>query len=149
MRVMQVTELRQKLAETLEQVAESREPVEIRRHDHSVAIVVPSPELPARRAKPSLDLDQISRFCRRHEIKSFALFGSILRDDFDEESDVDVLVDLGERQVSFHEYCDMLESLELMFGRKVDLLERNIIPQLNPRRGSAISSTAKVIYEAA
>jgi predicted nucleotidyltransferase len=72
-----------------------------------------------------IDLDAIARFCKKHQVKTFAPFGSILRDDFDEDSDVDVLVDLDGRHLKFHEECRMLDELELVFRRKVDSIPTN------------------------
>lgn len=146
---MQTTDLRQNLSETLDRLASDREPVEIRRHDHPVAVLLPSPGLPPGKKKPVLDLDAVASLCRRRSIKSFALFGSVLRDDFDESSDVDVLIDLGNRHVTFREECDLLDELEAMLGRRVDLIERKMLPQINPRRRSSIEDSAKVIYEVA
>lgn len=148
MKTMQATMLRQNLAETLEGVAQRREPVAIYKHGRSVAVLVPSPELPPGKKKPVIDLDAISSFCRRHDVRKFSLFGSILRDDFDEESDVDVLVDLGGRHIDVHVMFRMIDELEVMFGRKVDMIEESNLPQVNPRRRSAITTTARVIHEA-
>lgn len=67
--------------------------------------------------------DKIKEFCQRHYIQKLALFGSILRDDFTKESDIDVLVEFepGAR-VGFFELYDMEQELSGMFGgRKVDI----------------------------
>lgn len=151
MKVMQATDLRKGLFETLDRVAKDREPVEILRFKRSIAVLWPSPGLPANKRKPSIDLDAIAEFCKRHEVKSFALFGSVLRNDFDEKSDVDVLVDLDGRRVKFHEECRMLDELEVIFGRKVDMVSVETVdsPQMNPHRRASIQATARVIYHAA
>jgi len=148
MKTMQATDLRQNLAETLERIAIDREAVAIQKHGRPVAILVPSPNLPPSRRKPVIDLDAISSFCRKHDVRKFSLFGSILRDDFDEQSDVDVLVDLGERHIDIHVMFQMIDELKVMFGRKVDMIEQSSLPQINPHRRSSILSTSKVIYEA-
>lgn len=64
---------------------------------------------------------KISEFCRRNRIKKLALFGSVLRDDFRPNSDVDVLVEFGsEARVGFFELYDMEQELsEILGGRKV------------------------------
>jgi Predicted nucleotidyltransferases len=150
MKTMQATDLRRNLFRSLEEIAATRSPVEILRFKRSVAILTPSPELPAERRKPLVDLNAIARFCKDHQIKSFALFGSILRDDFDEHSDVDVLIDLQGRRLKFHEECGMLDELEIIFGRKVDMVQTDILnsPRMNEHRKLAITSTAKVVYDA-
>ena len=92
--------------------------------------------------------DRLAEFCRRHHIRRLSLYGSILRDDFDDQSDVDVLLDLNGRRLKFHESCQMLDELELMFGRKVDMVEKDVLslPHVNPRRQTAITSSAQVVY---
>jgi len=150
MKTMQATELRQDIYGALERVASTREPVEILKHNRAVATLYPSTNLPAGRRKPLIDLDAISSFCKRHRVQSFAFFGSILRDDFDEKSDVDVIVDVRGRCLGFHEECRMVEELETMFGRKVDMLPAHYLdsPQMNKHRSASISKAAKVVYDA-
>jgi uncharacterized protein len=67
--------------------------------------------------------DKIADFCRQNHIRRLSLFGSVLRDDFGEESDVDVLVEFESGSVpGFFGLFDMEEELSsLMGGRKVDL----------------------------
>ena len=150
MKSIQATELRKDLFETLDRLAAEREPVEILRFKRPIAVLAPSPSLPAGKRKPLIDLDAIARFCKKHQVKSFALFGSILRDDFDEHSDVDVLVDLDGRHLKFHEECRMLDELELVFGRKVDMVQAGSLasPKMNRHRRASIATTAKVVYDA-
>jgi predicted nucleotidyltransferase len=78
----------------------------------------------------AIDPDQIAAFCRRWNITEFALFGSVLREDFQPDSDVDVLVTFapGTRQ-RLADLLDMQEELEALFGRKVDLVERAAVEQ--------------------
>ena len=73
--------------------------------------------------------DAIARLCRLHAVRSLELFGSILRDDFDPgRSDVDVLVEFEPQATnSFANFLDLKESLEALFGRSVDLVERRAI----------------------
>jgi len=66
--------------------------------------------------------DKIAEFCRRHAIAKLSLFGSILRDDFGPDSDVDVLVEFGpEGTPSLLDLGGMLMELTEMFGRQADL----------------------------
>jgi prevent-host-death family protein len=147
---IQATTLRRELFETLDRLAAEHEPVEIVRFKRPVAVLAPAPSLPASRRKPRIDLDAIAHFCKKHQVKTFALFGSILRDDFDKHSDVDVLVNLDGRHLKFHEECRMLDELELIFGRKVDMVEAASLasPKMNRHRRASIATTAKVAYDA-
>jgi len=146
MQTMCATHLRKKLFDTLARIAENREPVEITIDNRSIAALVPSTGLPPTRRKPLLDLDAISAFCRKHQVKSFALFGSILRDDFNEESDVDVLLDVDGRSLEFHESCSMIDELETMFGRKVDMATDSDLKRANRYRRESIQSASQEIY---
>lgn len=63
----------------------------------------------------------IADFCRRHHIQQLSFFGSILRDDFRPESDVDVLVEFEPGRAPGWEFFDMETELSSVLGRKVDL----------------------------
>ncbi len=69
----------------------------------------------------SVDKRQLADFCHKHRIRRLAFFGSVLRDDFRPDSDVDVLVEfeLGHR-VGFS-FFQIQEELSKMLGRRVDL----------------------------
>lgn len=151
MRTINTTDLRKDLFKEIVRVSTSGTPIEILHHGDPVAIVMPCPNLPRTRRKPAIDLDSIASFCRRHHARSFALFGSILRDDFDERSDVDVLIDLAAEHLDFHEECRMVEELEALFGRKVDLVvKRDVESHLtNPHRRNSILNSAREIYREA
>jgi predicted nucleotidyltransferase len=72
-----------------------------------------------------VDRAEIERFCQRWKIREFSFFGSVLRDDFRPDSDVDVLVDFApEAQWSLFDLGEMTEDLRDLFGRDVDLLTR-------------------------
>ena len=69
-----------------------------------------------------VDRDQIAAFCRKHGIRALSLFGSVLRDDFQPYSDVDVLVEFEpEAMVGLFEFTEMEFELSDVFGRPVDL----------------------------
>jgi len=63
----------------------------------------------------------ISAFCRRHHIRWLSLFGSVLRDDFTPESDVDVLVEFEPGHTPGWEFVSMADELTEILGRGVDL----------------------------
>lgn len=69
----------------------------------------------------SIPEDKIADFCRRHHIRRLALFGSVLRDDFGPESDVDVLVEFEEGHVPGLAFFAMEAELSEIIRRKVDL----------------------------
>jgi predicted nucleotidyltransferase len=65
--------------------------------------------------------DKIADFCRRHHIRQLALFGSILRDDFGPDSDIDVLVEFDPNHIPGLAFFGMDLELSEILGRKVDL----------------------------
>jgi hypothetical protein len=73
-------------------------------------------------ARIPIESDQIAEFCRRNQIDRLAFFGSVLRDDFGPDSDVDVLVEFepGAR-VGFFAIARMQDELSAILGRPVDL----------------------------
>jgi len=89
------------------------------------------------------DKEELREFCRRWKITEFSLFGSVVRDDFGPESDVDVMVRFAEDgDWSLFDIVHMENDLAEIFGRPVDLCEREAIEESrNPyRRGSILSS---------
>ena len=101
-------------------------------------------------ARIPIDRNKIAEFCRRWKITEFALFGSVLRDDFRPDSDVDVLVTFApDAEWSLFDMVDMQDELEKTFGRKVDLVSRRgIEASRNYLRRKAILSSAEVIHVA-
>lgn len=92
-----------------------------------------------------LPLSKIEAFCQRWHIKEMALFGSVLRQDFRPDSDVDVLISFGpENRLTLANRLDMMDELAEIFGRRVDLVDKRHIR--NPFRKHAILKTKKVIY---
>lgn len=65
--------------------------------------------------------ERIAEFCRRHHIKKLAVFGSALRSDFRDESDIDVLVEFEPDHVPGLAFFTMQDELSGILGRKVDL----------------------------
>lgn len=95
----------------------------------------------------AIDESAIRSFCVKWKVREFSFFGSVLREDFGPESDVDVLVSFGENSgVGLWEMSDMLDELEEMFGRKVDLVEKEGLR--NPFRKHAILNGREVVYAA-
>ena len=69
----------------------------------------------------AIDRSDLAEFCRQHHIRRFALFGSVLRDDFKPESDVDVLVEFQTGHVPGFAFFDLQEELGRLLGRRVDV----------------------------
>ena len=94
-----------------------------------------------------IDKDKIMAFCQKWKIVEFAVFGSVLRDDFRPDSDVDVLVTFASGGgITFDNRVDMLDELQAIFGREVDLVEKKAID--NPFRRHSILKTREVLYAA-
>ena len=95
-------------------------------------------------AKIPIDQEKISEFCRRHHIRKLALFGSVLREDFQPGSDVDVLVEFAPGQVVGLRLIQMQEELSrLLGGYKVDLVTPKF---LNRRIRDQVLADAQVQY---
>lgn len=96
----------------------------------------------------SLPLDKIEEFCQRWQITELALFGSVLRDDFSPESDIDILVTFDENfKRGLDETLQIQEELEGLFGRQVDLIIKSAIARSdNWLRRQYILNSAQVIY---
>jgi len=100
--------------------------------------------------KLNLPDEKIAEFCRKWNVVEFALFGSVLRDDFRPDSDVDVLVSFApDSRVSLFDWPDMQDELQAIFGRPVDLLTRRGVEKSeNPFRRKSILDSARVVYAA-
>jgi len=90
--------------------------------------------------------DAIAAFCRRWKIARFSLFGSVLRKDFQPDSDVDVLISFQrDAEWSLWDWSEMVEELQALVGRDVDVIEESGLR--NPFRRHEILRTREVIYE--
>ncbi len=74
------------------------------------------------RAKVDVSREELAAFRRRHHIRMLSFFGSVLRDDFRPDSDVDVLVEFEPGHVPGFEFIDIQDELSALLGRPVDLL---------------------------
>ena len=97
-----------------------------------------SPRLPIPR-------DEIAAFCRKHGIRRFSLFGSVIRDDFGPDSDVDVLAEFrpGVRY-SLFDLVDMEDELSEIVGRKVGIVE---FEALRPWMQEEVARSMELFYE--
>lgn len=100
--------------------------------------------------KIDINRKAVADFCRRWRIVELAIFGSALREDFRDQSDVDVLVTF-ESGVHWetNQWLEMTRELEVLFGRKVDLVDRRLVEQSrNYIRRKHILSRLERIYVA-
>lgn len=102
--------------------------------------------------RPNLDIpkEKIAEFCQKWKIVELSLFGSVLRDNFRPDSDVDMLVTFApDAEWSLFDHVAMEEELSEIFGRKVDMVSRRAIERSeNYIRRKAILGTAQPYYVA-
>ena len=98
----------------------------------------------------SIPHTEISAFCQRWNVVEFALFGSVLRDDFTPKSDIDVLLTFAPGVVyTFKDLAAMEIELSAIFHRRVDVVDKDAVrASPNYIRRRAILSSAEVIYAA-
>jgi len=100
-----------------------------------------------RQIRIKLPQKKIEDFCLKWKISEMALFGSVLSDEFHPDSDIDVLVSFKEDDGwGLFDFVDMIDELQTIFGRKVDLVEKDSLR--NPFRRRAILDNNEVIYAA-
>jgi len=90
--------------------------------------------------------DKIADFCRKHRIRRLALFGSILRDDFTPDSDIDVLVEFEPGATPGFGFITVQDELSKIIGRRVDL---NTPQCLSKYFRDAVQREAMELYDAA
>ena len=93
---------------------------------------------------------QMDSFCRRWQVSELALFGSVVREDFGPDSDVDVLIQFHpQARHTLFDMARMEEELSRIFGRDVDLVDRTAVEQSrNHIRREAILQSAEAIHAA-
>lgn len=95
-----------------------------------------------------INLQRIIDLCRKHKVKTLAVFGSILTERFNDDSDVDLLVDFEPVDLDTFDYVgnyfDFRDSLERLFNRTVDLIEYG--NNLNPIFKASVDKKKQVIY---
>lgn len=94
--------------------------------------------------------NQLAEFCQRWKVTEFAFFGSVLRNDFRPDSDVDVLVTFSpDAGWGLFDHVKMQDELSLIFGRTVDLVSKRAIEKShNWIRKQSILESAEVYYAA-
>jgi hypothetical protein len=95
----------------------------------------------------SVDRDRIADFCRRWKVTEFTVFGSVVRDDFRPDSDIDVLVTFAPNATwNAFDIVEMKEALEALLARRLDMVERGAVR--NPIRIGAMLRDSELIHAA-
>ena len=97
---------------------------------------------------PQIDIDrvQLEKLCRKYGIRRLSLFGSVIRDDFDDQSDVDILVEFMPQVKVGLSFFSLQNELAQILDRRVDLSTPGF---LSARIRDRVASEAKSVYEAA
>ena len=92
------------------------------------------------------NLQRIYELCRKYKVKSLYAFGSILTPRFNDDSDVDLLVNFNDNEVAdpFINFFDFIYDLESLFGRKVDLVDETAVS--NKYFKEELNATKQLIY---
>ncbi len=100
------------------------------------------------KVKIDIPRKQISKFCKKRKIRELALFGSVLSDNFESDSDIDVLITFDERSTcTLFDLVRMENELKEIFGREVDIVSRRgIESSKNYLRRNAILASAEAVY---
>jgi predicted nucleotidyltransferase len=93
------------------------------------------------------NIDQIIKLCKQHKVRELYLFGSVLTDRFNDESDIDFLVEFSLVDILeyFDNYMDFKEKLEALLKRPVDLVENQAVR--NPIFRRVLDRDKKLVYE--
>ncbi len=93
-----------------------------------------------------LNIEKIKNLCAKHKVNKLFVFGSVLKDTFTNESDIDLVVDFEKLDLSEYadNYFDLKDQLESIFNRPVDLLEEKGIR--NPFLRKQIDNEKRLIY---
>lgn len=102
---------------------------------------------PTAATPPTWDTHAIEQFCQRWNIRELSLFGSVLRDDFTPDSDVDVLISFDPAaDWDYWNWPAMKDDLQKIFGRPIDLVVKESLR--NPFRRHRILSERKIVHAA-
>jgi len=98
---------------------------------------------------PNIKIDEkvLAKLARQYKIHELGIFGSVLREDFSDESDIDIIVEFEQdTEYSLFDIMKIKEEFEMLFGKEIDLIEKNGLR--NPYRRESILNSMKVIYAA-
>ncbi len=94
----------------------------------------------------TIDADALAAFCRKNHIRRLAVFGSVLRDDFNDDSDIDVIVEFVPGARIGWDFVRIQDELTVMLGRRVDLVTPG---SLRPAFRDAVLHSLRDLYVAA
>jgi predicted nucleotidyltransferase len=95
----------------------------------------------------SLNYDELVAICEKYYINELSIFGSSLRDDFNKNSDIDILVSFNEKsKITLFDIMDLEKEFSELLNREVDIVEKEALK--NPIRKNRILSTREIIYAA-
>ena len=95
----------------------------------------------------SLDYNEVINICKKYFIKELSLFGSSIRDDFTQNSDIDILVSFEQNlTITLFDIIELEDELSKIFNKEVAILEKESLK--NPIRKNKILSTREIIYAA-
>jgi len=94
-----------------------------------------------------LNYNDVIKLCKKYYVVELSIFGSSLRDDFNENSDVDILVSFERNSnITLFDIIEIENEFTKLLNRKVDVVERESLK--NPIRKNKILSTREIIYAA-
>ena len=92
-------------------------------------------------------IDDIVSVCKKYRIMELSVFGSSIRDDFTQQSDVDILVSFNQNsEINLFDIMELEKEFSLILNREVDVVEKESLK--NPIRKNKILSTREIIYAA-
>ena len=97
---------------------------------------------------PKIDIDRsrLEQLCQKYGIRRLALFGSVIRDDFGDDSDIDILVEFQPEAKVGLSFFSLQQELSVLLGRQVDLSTPGF---LSARIRDKVAGEARPVYEAA
>ena len=94
-----------------------------------------------------IKFDDLVQICKKYHVIELSIFGSSIRDDFTQKSDVDILVSFGhDSAIDLFDIMDLEKEFSEMLNREVDIVEKESLK--NPIRKDKILSTREIIYAA-
>ncbi|GHV84499.1 hypothetical protein AGMMS50230_01070 [Spirochaetia bacterium] len=93
-----------------------------------------------------LNYDDIITICKKYYINELSIFGSSIRDDFNQNSDIDILVSFNNSNINLFDIMDLENEFSKLLNREVDIVEKESLK--NPIRKNKILSTREIIYAA-
>jgi len=124
-------------------------PIEVLRNGRVVAVLSTPISPPGPTPKPRVAPRRLARICKKHHIKRLSLFGSVVRDDFGPDSDVDILFEPEEGHLgTLGSFVAASDALADLFGRRVDFIRRSLVENSkNKHRRQSILEDERVVYE--